>query len=499
MSLVKRARKSSRLFSPRGSATSSRSHGGVPPLPQAQAGAITRRSLSMEFGGVPQELKDDLWMERAQRTYGATEQLLAQQRSSYDQTQMKTFVRWWQAHVGDQFAIKDLAADLADGRAPLVLLEKLTGDRIKYNAAPKNLYERIENQGLFFARLHEMGVKIVSIGPEDIADGGKTTSVLGLTWGLITHFHGELEHGIDLTEWLRQVAGYSEGKKLIEWLSDGRVLCGLLRAYDPSSTEAGLSQSGGEAAVEAAFAAAEVIEASGWIGVLGASRLLDTHDLVEKKIDERSLTTYLMTLQTALIRHNAARLAFVRQEYQDILTEASNETAWAFHLQDSWKEQAGRLWRLGRKEALPEAESLLDSLESEQKTEKRQHQAVHSELHARREDLSKTMEVVVEGGSLFLRDQRVNDPSSGEPLTSQAEQRLTHAMLELDGAWQVLTEAEEALRVVLDGVLIERRTDAMLADLVARARAIAKQANERTAHLTATQMEGMADTQEGPV
>lgn len=42
---------------------------------------------------------------------------------------------------------------------------------------------------------------------------------------------------------------------------------------------------------------------------LGASRLLDTHDLVEKKIDERSLTTYLMTLQTALIRHNAARLA----------------------------------------------------------------------------------------------------------------------------------------------------------------------------------------------
>lgn len=68
-----------------------------------------------------------------------------------------------------------------------------------------------------------MGVKIVSIGPEDIADGGKTTSVLGLTWGLITHFHGELQHGIDLTEWLRQVAGYSEGKKLIEWLSDGRV------------------------------------------------------------------------------------------------------------------------------------------------------------------------------------------------------------------------------------------------------------------------------------
>lgn len=106
---------------------------------------------------------------------------------------------------------------------------------------------------------------------------------------------------------------------------------------------------------------------------------------------------------------------------------------------------------------------------------------------------------VVEGGSLLLRDQRVNDPSSGEPLTPQAEQRLTHAMLELDGAWQVLTEAEEALRVVLDGVLIERRTDAMLADLVARARAIAKQANERTAHLTATQMEGMADTQEGPV
>eukprot|EP00966_Prymnesium_polylepis_P134023 3097875-Prymnesium_polylepis.1 len=76
-----------------------------------------------------------------------------------------------------------------------------------------------------------------------------------------------------------------------------QVLCALLLAYDPLCIDKTVAQRGGKEAIEAAFAAG---------AEFGAPRLIDTNDLSEGSIDIRSVTTYLVMLQSAVRRAMSA-------------------------------------------------------------------------------------------------------------------------------------------------------------------------------------------------
>ena len=207
---------------------------GQPPTAQEQSPApITGYST------MPKNQVDEGWVAKAKAgagDRGSMTNMIKQQNADLTDTQMKTFLRWWQAELPkteDAPTITDLPADIADGVAPIMLVRMITGKRIKYNPKPRDLHQRIENQTTFFKKLQELGVKLVGIGPEDIADGTKTTLVLGLTYTLICHFGGISEAGSkELFAWMKQNVDtelLDVKKSPAESLKDGKVLCALLR------------------------------------------------------------------------------------------------------------------------------------------------------------------------------------------------------------------------------------------------------------------------------
>ncbi len=82
------------------------------------------------------------------------------------------------------------------------------------------------------------GIKLVNIGPEDIADGN-VKIILGLIWTLILRYQIATAPGSsarqELLEWVRSKVGQNRVNNFSTDWNDGTLLCELINALDPNA------------------------------------------------------------------------------------------------------------------------------------------------------------------------------------------------------------------------------------------------------------------------
>jgi hypothetical protein len=205
--------------------------------------------------------------------------------------QKKTFTRWSNNFLKDRkMFIQNLETDLSSGLHLINLLEIISMKEIggKYNKAPKLRPQQLENVSLALKFIHNQGLKLVGIGPEDIVDHNLKL-ILGLIWTLILRFQiqrGGFEGKAELLEWVRkQVAPYGEKPNNfnMDW-KNGRVLSALTDSLQkgvfPQNTWSGDALND----IDKSQGIAET--------VYQIPRLLDPIDIVECP-DELAMMTYI--------------------------------------------------------------------------------------------------------------------------------------------------------------------------------------------------------------
>eukprot|EP00026_Physarum_polycephalum_P002538 Phypoly_transcript_02545.p1 GENE.Phypoly_transcript_02545~~Phypoly_transcript_02545.p1 ORF type:complete len:888 (+),score=160.21 Phypoly_transcript_02545:83-2746(+) len=157
---------------------------------------------------------------------------------SWIDVQKKTFAGWANTFLRERIMkIKDFDTDLQDGVHLNNLLEIISQKKLpKFIAHPKSRFQKIENVVIGIKFIQSQGLKLVSIGAEDIADGNVKLT-LGLLWTLILRYqiqnieaegHDETPKAA-LLAWCRkrlQPYGITVNDFDSSW-QDGRALCAL--------------------------------------------------------------------------------------------------------------------------------------------------------------------------------------------------------------------------------------------------------------------------------
>ncbi|RXM36703.1 Utrophin [Acipenser ruthenus] len=109
-------------------------------------------------------------------------------RDEHDAVQRKTFTKWINARFtkAGKPLIKDMFADLRDGRKLLDLLEDLTGSALTKERGSTRVHA-LNNVNKVLQVLHQNNVELVNIGGTDIVDGNHKLT-LGLIWSIILHW-----------------------------------------------------------------------------------------------------------------------------------------------------------------------------------------------------------------------------------------------------------------------------------------------------------------------
>ncbi|XP_063146354.1 calmin [Candoia aspera] len=108
-----------------------------------------------------------------------------------ENVQKRTFTRWINLHLekcSPPLEVKDLLADIKDGKILMALLEVLSGQNLLHEYKPStHRIFRLNNIAKALKFLEDSNVKLVSIDASEIADGN-SSMVLGLIWNIILFF-----------------------------------------------------------------------------------------------------------------------------------------------------------------------------------------------------------------------------------------------------------------------------------------------------------------------
>ena len=207
-------------------------------------------------------------------------------RAELDAQQIRTFTRWWNSWLSlVKLKITDLNEDIKPGVYPIRLLEVLSDSSCgKFDKHPKSKFQWLANHNLFLQQLKAKSIKIVNIGPEDLAGTSEDSEeshrklVLGLTWTLILRYEIQKfgENESELLNWAKQTAG-SEGIDVSGgWgtaFADGTAFCSLVHAAEPRAIDlASTERMEPTERLQTAFDAAEEH--------LGVPKLLEPEDLL---------------------------------------------------------------------------------------------------------------------------------------------------------------------------------------------------------------------------
>ena len=217
----------------------------------------------------------------------------------------------------------------------------------------------------------------------------------------------------------------------------------------------------------------------------GAPRLLDAQDLASGKIDARSLSTYLVMLQSALMEHDKVRNQVLIKESDDLEAKANAEAAWGTEQANRIRGMTAAAVKLdpGKKEAVTDAEKTWDDLDAFQAGEMKVHKDTREQLTQQRERLVKKIRQQEDA------DNFVHGPRRRARLTKRADsddadrppRSADEVQTVLDGiepSWVDLAKAEEECREALDSILTTRRTDAMLVEVETKASDLARAASD---------------------
>ncbi|CAF3955463.1 unnamed protein product, partial [Rotaria sordida] len=230
-----------------------------------------------------------------------------------ERVQKKTFTKWVNIYLSlhePPFFINDLFEDFKDGTKLIALLEVLSGQTLPMERGNTRAHylSNISNALKF---LESRKIKLVNIGPIDIADG-RPTIILGLIWMLILCYQIEDSSMFDgdskdnrtkakeaLLEWVRkktrgcfsssELLRRMEGLDVRDFTSswrDGLAFNALIYSIRPELIDLRrISRMDVRDRLENAFNVAEQH--------LGVPRLIDAEDVDVTKPDEKSIMTYI--------------------------------------------------------------------------------------------------------------------------------------------------------------------------------------------------------------
>lgn len=215
---------------------------------------------------------------------------------AWEKQQRKTFTAWCNSHLrkaGTQ--IDNIEEDFRNGLKLMLLLEVISGERLSKPDRGKMRFHKIANVNKALEFITSKGVKLVSIGAEEIVDGN-VKMTLGMIWTIILRFAiqdisvEETSAKEGLLLWCqRKTAPYRNVNVQnfhISW-KDGLAFCALIHRHRPDLIDyAKLNKDDPLGNLNLAFDIAEKH--------LDIPKMLDAEDIINTpKPDERAIMTYV--------------------------------------------------------------------------------------------------------------------------------------------------------------------------------------------------------------
>ncbi|XP_012593751.1 alpha-actinin-2 isoform X1 [Microcebus murinus] len=215
---------------------------------------------------------------------------------AWEKQQRKTFTAWCNSHLrkaGTQ--IENIEEDFRNGLKLMLLLEVISGERLPKPDRGKMRFHKIANVNKALDYIASKGVKLVSIGAEEIVDGN-VKMTLGMIWTIILRFAiqdisvEETSAKEGLLLWCqRKTAPYRNVNIQnfhTSW-KDGLGLCALIHRHRPDLID--YSKLNKDDPIGNINLAMEIAEKH-----LDIPKMLDAEDLVyTARPDERVLMTYV--------------------------------------------------------------------------------------------------------------------------------------------------------------------------------------------------------------
>ncbi|OCT79830.1 alpha-actinin-2 [Xenopus laevis] len=215
---------------------------------------------------------------------------------AWEKQQRKTFTAWCNSHLRKAGTmIENIEEDFRNGLKLMLLLEVISGQRLPKPDRGKMRFHKIANVNKALDFIASKGVKLVSIGAEEIVDGN-IKMTLGMIWTIILRFAiqdisvEETSAKEGLLLWCqRKTAPYRNVNIQnfhTSW-KDGLGLCALIHRHRPDLID--YSKLNKDDAVGNINLAMEVAEK-----YLDIPKMLDAEDIVNTaKPDERAIMTYV--------------------------------------------------------------------------------------------------------------------------------------------------------------------------------------------------------------
>jgi actinin alpha len=234
---------------------------------------------------------------------------------AWEKQQKKTFTAWANSHLRKAgTGIEIIEEDFQNGLKLMLLLEVISGEALPRPDRGKMRFHHIANVNKALEYIESKGVKLVSIGAEEIVDGN-VKMTLGLIWTIILRFAiqdisvGELSARDGLLLWCqRKTAPYDNVNVQnfnTSW-KDGLAFCALIHRHRPELLDySKLSKSDPIHNLNLAFDIAEKH--------LDIPKMLDAEDLAHSiRPDEKSVMTYVSCFYHAF--QNMPKVRFPPQE-----------------------------------------------------------------------------------------------------------------------------------------------------------------------------------------
>ncbi|KTG47038.1 hypothetical protein cypCar_00028783 [Cyprinus carpio] len=200
---------------------------------------------------------------------------------AWEKQQRKTFTAWCNSHLrkaGTQ--IENIEEDFRNGLKLMLLLEVISGERLPKPDKGKMRFHKIANVNKALDYISSKGVKLVSIGAEEIVDGN-VKMTLGMIWTIILRFAIQ-----DISVEGAPYRNVNVQNFHISW-KDGLALCALIHRHRPDLIDySKLRKDDPIGNLNTAFEVAEKY--------LDIPKMLDAEDIVNTpKPDEKAIMTYV--------------------------------------------------------------------------------------------------------------------------------------------------------------------------------------------------------------
>lgn len=234
---------------------------------------------------------------------------------AWERQQKKTFTAWCNSHLRKADAqIETIEEDFRNGLKLITLLQVISGEKLGKPDRGKMRFHKIANVNKALDFIASKGVRLVSIGAEEIVDGNLKMT-LGMIWTIILRFaiqdisveDQSSKEGLLL--WCqRKTAPYRNVNVTnfhTSW-KDGLAFCALIHRHRPELIDyQSLKKDDPITNLNTAFEVAEKY--------LDVPKMLDAEEIVNTpKPDERSIMTYVSSYYHALAGAQKAETAASR-------------------------------------------------------------------------------------------------------------------------------------------------------------------------------------------